>query len=152
MNRSCPKKSAKQICFVKNNTNVLPPGNYFVGDPCYFMNDLIYDSVWVDGFHKAPGHYSLPDGRGFIITNISENGLSSSDLKTYSIDSGNFGIFSVDLGDYSKYTGNGTFYSFSLPVSFNYKNGTLTMKQGNSVVTFESYEHFSDDGGYDSVG
>ena len=151
MNKSCSKKSVKSISFVKNNTNVLPPGNYFVGDPCYFMNDFIYKSVWVDGFHKEPGHYSLPDGRGFIILNLLETSLTSSDSKTYSVESGNFGIFSVDFGDNSKYTGDGTFYSFSLPVSFNYKNGEIVMKQGNSSISFEPCEYFSDDGGYDSV-
>lgn len=153
MNKSCSKKSAKSISFVKNNTNVLPPGNYFVGDPCYFLNDLIYKNLWVDGFRKEPGHYSLPDGRGFIvITNVLDSGLISSDSKTYSIESGNFGIFSVDLGDDSKYTGDGTFYSFSVPVSFNYKNGVFTMKNGLNIITFEAYEYFSDEGGYDSVG
>jgi len=152
MNKSCSKKITKVVSFVKNNSYVLPPGNYFIGDPCYFLNDYIYNNVWANSFECEAGHYSLPDGRGFVIMNLPDMSIVNSDDDKYSIDSGSFGIFSVQLGDKNKFTGDGTFHTFHSPVSFNYKNGFIELHCGSKTLTFESYDCLSDDDGYDSVG
>ena len=148
MSKSCSKKISKSVNFVKNNTYVLPPGNYFIGDPSYFLNDYIQENVC----SGEPGHYSLPDGRGIIIMDSCYSALVNSKNDKYNIDSGYFGIFSVDFGDISKFTGDGTFHTFRNHVSFNYKNGEFELKCGSKTIVFEPYEYYSDDDGYDSVG
>ena len=144
MSKSCSKKISKSVNFVKNNTYVLVPGNYFIGDPSYFLNDCVWSG--------EPGHYSLADGRGFIVMNSCYSALVNSKNDKYTIESGYFGIFAVDFGDISKFTGDGTFHTFRNPVSFTYKNGEFELKCGSKTLTFEPYEYYSDDDGYDSVG
>ena len=150
MNKSSSKKATKQVCLEKKTTNVLPAGKYFVGDPAYFLHDSINDAL----LDAGSGHYSLPDGRGFILYNVSKNSYLTTEKNSYSVDSGLFGLISFDLGDFNKYTGDGTFHTFSNPVSFIVSpSGSFLLTDGELNLEFEQCDScFSEDEGYDSCG
>lgn len=149
MNKTTSSKKAPKIYHVhleKMNTNVLPAGKYFIGDPAYFLHDSIA------GQEFEPGHYALPDGRGFILHDVRANAFIGTDKQSYSVESGRFGIISVELGDYDKYTGDGTFHEFKKPVTFSYDKDMFVLG-ADSEMLFEVYEQaFSEDEGYDSCG
>jgi len=150
MNKSTSKKATKQVCLEKKTTNVLSAGKYFVGDPKYFLHDSINSLLPTIG----SGHYAVPDGRGFILYDVSKNSYLTTDKSSYSVESGLFGIISCDFGDYDKYTGDGTFHTFPNNVSLMYShNGTFVLKSGDITVEFDQCDRsFTDDEGYDSCG
>ena len=147
MNKTCSNKAKKvySVSFSKKNTNTLPAGRYFIGDPCYFINDYINEL-------ELCGNYELPSGHGFIV----ETGLFccafNSKKATYSVESGKFGIISVELGDSRKHTGDGTFHTFDEPVEFIFSDGAFLLLSGSTRITFDhEFDSFSDNDGCDSV-
>ena len=141
------KKAPTQVYVGKMMPNTLPAGKYFVGDPVYFLNDSNSEDL------ADSGNCLLPNRCGFILHNISKGAFVASDKKTYSVESGMFGLIAVELGDYAKYTGDGSFHTFSNPVSLVFSEGSFTLKCGEKTVKFEQYEDcLSADDGYDSCG
>ncbi len=131
----------------KQKSNVLPAGRYYIGDPTYFLHDTI-----VEKFFEA-GHYALPDGRGLILFKVDADSFVTSDKQTYSVCSGLFGLISYDLGDKDKYTGDGTFHTFTSQVSMSFDSNKFNIKSGDDTIQLEKCEAcFSDDDGYDSCG
>ena len=125
----------------------MPAGRYFIGDPEYFLHGSIAENTF------EPGHYALPDGRGFILHDVSPDCFMVSEKATYTVSSGRFGIISVDLGDKDKYTGDGSFHEFSSPVTLTYDRTTFTVESSGLKKEFEKIDAtYSDDEGYDSCG
>ena len=144
------KKTPKiySVQMEKQKSYVLPAGQYYIGDPMYFLHDCIVEKT------LDQGHYALPDGRGFILFKVEGDSLISSGKQTYSVGSGWFGIISLDLGDKDKYTGDGTFHTFVSQVSMTFDQGKFHIKSNDKTVVLEKCDAcFSDDGdGYDSCG
>jgi hypothetical protein len=134
------------VSLEKKRSYVLPAGKYFIGDPSYFLHSII---------GPAPGHYALPDGRGFILIGVKTGLWHSSSGYLYGVDSGLIGICSYEIGNMTNYTGDGTFHTFKSEVSTEIlKNGVLRIKSGDFVldVNNENTDYNSDLDGYDSCG
>ena len=150
MNTTRHKKVPKiySVSLEKKKTYTLPAGKYFVGDPSYFLQPSISNSL-------AAGHYALPDGRGFILVSSDNGWCRGSNGGLYGVESGLIGICSYEIGDYSNFTGDGTFHTFSSEISTELmKDGVLRIKSGDFTLDLDTNSEYyhSDDDGYDSCG
>ena len=141
--------------FMKDVTNVLPPGEYFIGDLCYFLNDPIVD-VWSFDFKKNDGVFTTDNGLGFgVIKPYSGNGIYiGSNRFSYDVEDMNLGIASTTFGDTSKYNGCGTFHKFNKPVIMDWVEGVIYFKSDKWTMNIDTNHNDaldSDDmDGYDS--
>jgi hypothetical protein len=136
------------VSLEKKTTYLLPPGEYFVGDPTYFIHDTISSTI-------KSGHYALPDGRGFISLKA-ENGVwRGSNNAFYGVESGLFGIYAVDFGDMRNYTGDGTFHTSKSDVKVDIISGGgmfINASDWSLEINMSDEPYVShDDEGYDSV-
>jgi hypothetical protein len=141
-----------KMAFVKNSSNVLNAGNYYIGDLCYFLPDPILDEV---SSSCDSDMFINPNGDGFgLVRPYSGNGLyMGSNHFEYDVDEDNLGIVACSIGDRRKFTGCGTFHKFKEPVVMNWTSGVLSIKSGTYsllIDTNDKREICTDDDGYDS--
>jgi hypothetical protein len=142
--------------FNKTYDTILPAGEYFVGDVCYFLQDSVMKEVWSNMFNNSDGCFVRDDGYKFIITKpFAGNGFYTGSNKfIYDVDDDNLGIVPVIMGDYSKFTGCGTFHKFNKPVSvFISEHGVISIKSDKwnlDIDTTDAGSIDTDDTGYDS--
>jgi len=114
-------------------TYTLPAGTYYIGDICYVLDDVIYESVFGETGYEE-GLY-MKDSEQFLVgqTFCGDGEFSGSDGCKYAVDAGVIGIVSEGLissdPDSGKDTNGGKVYTFSSDV-------LVTMEKG--VFTFES--------------
>lgn len=136
------------VSLEKKTTYVLPPGEYFVGDPTYFIHDSISSNI-------KSGHYALPDGRGFISLEAKNGVWCGSNNSFYGVESGLVGIYSVDFGDMRNYTGDGTFHTSKSDVKVEIiSDGGMIIRTNDWDLEINMSDEpyvSDDDDGYDSV-
>lgn len=143
--------------FNKTYDAVLPAGEYFIGDLSYFLQDSV-DKVWEQEFDKSDGCFITEDGQGFAVTKpLGGNGLyTGSNDVIYDVEEDNLGIVPADFGDRSKYTGCGSFHTFTAPVSVSISDeGLLLISSGDwhlEIDTSDCCSDYEEDDGYDSCG
>lgn len=145
--------------FNKTYDAILPAGDYFIGDLCYFLHDSV-GSVWEQQHKKSDGCFIAADGHGFAVTKpLGGNGLyTGSNDVIYDVDEDTLGIIPTHFGDRSKYTGCGTFHSFSEPVAVSITDdGLLMISSGDWHLEIDtsdcrSLSDYDDYDGYDSCG
>jgi len=143
--------------FNKTYDAVLPAGDYFIGDVCYFLHDSV-TRVWKNKFRGSDGCFVTEGGQGFAITKpVAGNGLyMGSNSVIYDVEEENLGVVPVAFGDKNKYTGCGTFHSFDKPVSvYITKDGLLSISSGDwnlEIDTSDCGSDYDDYDGYDSCG
>lgn len=100
---------------------ILPPGEYYIGDICYVMNDDTYHNVWGSMFGHVDGYYTNGT-KSFVVagTSYGDGEYKGTNGFNYSVDSGTIGIVSANLFDNEKdYGGLGTIHTFTKPVEVN---------------------------------
>jgi len=144
--------------FNKTYDAVLPAGDYFIGDLCYFLHDSV-SRVWEQQFEKSDGCFVTEGGQGFAVTKpLGGNGLyTGSNDVIYDVEEDNLGIVPADFGDRSKYTGCGSFHTFTETVSVSISDeGLLSISSGDWHLEIDTSDCCSDDDdgcdGYDSCG
>ena len=110
--------------FNKINTKKVysfPPGNYYIGDICYVLDDVIYDTVFGGSAYES-GLYSSTNGQ-FLVSNTyaGDGTYTGSDGFDYMVDAGIIGIVSSAL--ISKDTIGGKIYDFPKGVHVTMKDG-----------------------------
>ena len=150
MNTTRQKKVPKiySVSLEKKKTYTLPAGKYFIGDPSYFLQPSISQSL-------VEGHYALPDGRGFILVSANNGWCKCLNGDLYGVESGLIGICSFEIGDMNNFTGDGTFHTFSSEVTTELaEDGIFRIKSGDYTIDIDTNTEYSvsDDGGYDSCG
>lgn len=142
--------------FKKAHDSVLPAGDYYVGDVSYFLQDPVLNGVLSGAF--SDGCFVNEAGVGFAVVNpAAGSGLYKGSNKfLYEFDYGGFGLVPSCLGTQKKFTGCGTFHTFTEPVSFYLSDdGIITLKSGDwflDIDTNDVESIYSDDEGYDSWG
>jgi hypothetical protein len=139
------------------STNVvyeLLPGNYYIGDISYFLQDSIINKIH---FKQDNIYFNGDNKKGLVVIKPSYgNGLyEGSDNFIYDIEENNIGIVHVSLGKKSKFTGCGTFHSFVNPVRVTIANHIFIVESGLwnlNINMNDCYNIPSDDEGYDSWG
>jgi len=115
----------KDLKFKKQVEQVLPPGRYFIADPCNVFDRDFYDNVWGEKLHYDEGCFRSK-GVGFMIHRTGGDGsFSGSDGHEYGVDSGTIGVISASLAE----PGCGErMFTFTEPVLY-------TEHKGNHVYT-----------------
>lgn len=74
---------------------MMQPGNYYVGDLCYVMNDVWEEvcELIISGNRMLAGEFTLKDGRKFAMFNTAwgDGGYYDQFGREYSVDSGTIG-------------------------------------------------------------
>jgi ribosomal protein S27AE len=82
------------------------PGEYFLGDICYALDDDIYDKVWGSMFNYDDGAYKV---RGYVFavssTAYGDGAYSGTDGVTYGVDAGVIGIVPKELSQLDSHGG-----------------------------------------------
>jgi hypothetical protein len=104
--------------FNRKHQATLPPGEYYIGDLCYALNDYLYDKVF--GPRYETGYFSRLDAPDYVFMiggHFDDGTFRGSDRKRFEVDSGTIGIASIATLALEKapYSG-GHLYSFKTPV------------------------------------
>jgi hypothetical protein len=127
------------------------PGKYFIGDPCYVMDDALYDKWGKETEWEGSGEFTV-DGHKFACdhTAYGDGGYPGSDGNEYSVDAGIIGIvpeamwkknteeLSLDLG---------TVVDVKNKVTFSAKDGFFEYNIDGKQLTIATGEE--EDEGYD---
>lgn len=129
-------KNHKDWKFVRTKRVVLPPGEYYIGDLCYALDDKLYDTVF--GSEYENGFYCLKDSPAdaFWLWGTGGDGLfRGTDDFEYGVDAGILGIAAASTLDPQKAPFEG-----GRKVSF---KGNVTASFHNDKFYFES-DNYSD--------
>jgi len=125
--------------FVKINPNKiykLPPGNYYIGDICYVLNDSIYDGVF-GSYGYSSGWYTSEKGHFLVSgTYAGDGAYIGTDGFEYGVDAGIIGIVSESLIE--DVTPSGRNYNFPNGVDVKMKNGVFTFKTKDFNLTIDT--------------
>lgn len=135
-----PKSSNKrkqEDRFEKQNELVLPPGQYYISDPCYVLDDDIYDDVWGEEFKYECGAYVRSgDKAGFMMAQTAhgDGTYLGSDGVNYYVDSGTIGVIASALC--TKGTDGSKLFTFDKEVRLTYeeKHGVIQIESGPFVL------------------
>lgn len=123
---------------------ILPPGEYYIGDLCYAMDDEVYDDIWGKKYDYKDGQYSRKDGSGCFAVHGTEWGdgeFEDDDGDTYLVDAGIIGVASKSIC--SKGVEDGCkFVKFDEPVDFFYEEGKFYI---NSLCIREKRDESDDE-------
>jgi hypothetical protein len=121
----------------KYDSRILPPGEYFIGDPCYVIPDTENQKLWQESCSvsdlNSEGLFVIFDGVPWIgLSTAFGDGVYNSNIHTsYSVDSGLIGAVPRSIVD--KYSHRsieeleslGSFQYFEKPFSVESDEGTL---------------------------
>jgi hypothetical protein len=111
----------------------LPPGEYYIGDLCYALDQSVYDKIF-GGHGYESGYYEHKDGRFFVNNTAWGDGeFIGSDGKSFPVDAGIIGICSSSLYVKAKVYG-GHIYTFTQPVVCDFRNGKFRFESGSQYL------------------
>lgn len=131
--------------------NKLPPGEYYIGDPCYVFSSKTWDELLdeTDSFEEKDIHnfngrdlwaHSTAWGDG---TYCDQNGIE------YAVDSGMLGIIPLALIDNPEGLEHGTVIKFQRDVVVEFENGVFWFGHIRIDTDNSIDQEIIDDGGYD---
>lgn len=108
-------------------SGVIPAGNYYIGDLCYFMKYTLYDGLWGKKYYYENGIFKSSKDDYFAVGSThGDTQLKGTNGFRYDIPSGAFGIVSLNLSNskLEKYHSHGTFHSIDKDIRILFdKNG-----------------------------
>jgi hypothetical protein len=115
--------------FKKHVEQELPPGRYFIADPCNVFDRDFYDEVWGEKLYYDEGCFkSKSSGVGFMIHRTCGDGnFFGSDGHEYSVDSGTIGVISASLAEPGC---DEQMFTFTEPVRYTEHNGNHVYTSG----------------------
>lgn len=138
MTRSRKRASPKRSPFQRARSLRLPPGEYYIGDPSYFVQWSVYEDFLDKYSGSKAAHFKSKEGSMIVGgTGMDGNFVASNGAK-YSVDAGLLGIASFGLGagtyknKVSLAKRYGSYHDFSSPVIVHYTGST----SGNSFPKF----------------
>jgi hypothetical protein len=111
----------------------LPPGQYYLGDPCYVLDDETYRSHWGRQRGYAQGCYIVNGGLFAVGSTYQGDGrYEGSNGAQYGVDSGCLALVSMSLvQDVAKALRGGTVHTFDEPVLLDRSEwATFTVSSG----------------------
>lgn len=125
---------------------IIPPGSYWLGDPCYFVSDEDWDEIL-----KTSEFFTYPSGtvRGYTVyalgTMFGDGTYVGSDGFDYPVDAGVIGLVPVGLAiKPDDKPPAGQLITTNLPTAFGYSNGSIYFG-GYSINTSGKYEDDEDE-------
>lgn len=133
------------------NIYTLPAGTYYIGDICYVLDDVVYESVFGETGYEE-GLYMKDSKKFFLVgqTSWGDGEFSGSDGCKYLVDAGVIGIVSEELissdPDSGKDTDGGKVYTFLTPVVVTMEKGIFTFESKDIYLRINTgYEHEDED-------
>ena len=116
----------------------LPAGQYYIGDLCYALDDLVYDKIFGEVGKYQSGFYRKSDKEFFYLdgTSVGDGEYMGSDGKTYSVDAGIIGITPIAC---MKQSGDGGHvHTFTSPVRVRFKDGLFTFSSAEKELEIQT--------------
>jgi hypothetical protein len=135
-----PKPKMEDWNYEKTYSFVAPPGKYYIGDICYYLQDSFYDGIF-GGHGYEPGLYTRKaDNSFFMVDNTSwgDGEYNGTDGFGYGVDAGIIGIVSMPLGDESNVYG-GKVHVFKEPVQIKFGNGLFRFHSNSKYLAIDTH-------------
>jgi hypothetical protein len=131
--------------YSENTIVTLPAGRYYIGDVCYALKDILYDTVFGSNGY-ANGHYALNDGV-FVVnsTAYGDGSYEGTNGYEYGVDAGIIGIASMGVCVPENKVYGGTLHTFTEPVKCSFKNGMFEFSSGNWHLEIDTAHEGDDD-------
>lgn len=117
---------------------VLPPGKYFIGDPCYGLSENDHHNLWGEEHRYENGRYDLRNNKRYFAvhnTHWGDGKFYDTKKRRYMIDSGMLSMIHIDLiEDIEKSKKKGNFFHFLEKINFLYNAGKFYIKSGKFVI------------------
>ena len=134
----------------------LPPDKYYLGDPSYVLNNILYYEILGDIYHFKNGKYDLLNNDKFIVMHNTSNGdgiYYDTKNRRYSVESGLIALVPVTLIDNENISNAkkfGSIFNFEKIIEFTYHKGFFTIKSGKYIIEIntinkDEYDSDSDD-------
>jgi hypothetical protein len=120
--------------FKATKTVTLPPGEYYIGDLCYALDDTIYENVFGSNDYESGLYTQTSTNRSFFVDNTAygDGAYEGSDGKEYCVDAGIIGICNKSL--MCQDGGGGHIHKFSDPVKCDFYRGVFTFNSGKKFL------------------
>lgn len=154
-------RAKKDIWTIRTDkrTVVMPPGEYYIGDLCYALDDAIYDNVFGNQGGYADGLYkknNSTDAFFVAATAFGDGCYYGCDENPFYVDAGIIGIMSKSLLKKpskkdannllaSKVGDGGHFYTFDNPVTCDFYEGRFSFSSTGQYLMIDTT---GDDDGY----
>lgn len=115
-----------------------PPGQYYIGDLYYVLDDKLYDKVFGATAYEG-GFYQQKDTNNFFLVDTTAHGdgcFVGSDMREFCVDAGIIGITPVSC--MAKNDGGGHIYTFKHPVECSFKNGRFSFRWGYNELVIDT--------------
>lgn len=118
-----------------------PPGTYYIGDICYFLQEPIYDRIFGGQGYESGLYTRKTDNAFFMVdgTAYGDGEYEGSDGFGYGVDAGIIGIASRVLGpeeDANVY--GGKLHTFKDPVEIKFANGIFRFKSHSKYLIIDT--------------
>lgn len=134
----------------------LPPGKYYIGDPCYVMQDGTWDEL-LNEHHDHLSHGEIVEFKGAQLwahgTAHGDGAYADQNDAEYTVDSGMLGVVPLALIDDPAGEEGGVVMDFPKGLTVEYCNGTFFIGpiciRTDYLTDDEDFEDDEVDGGYD---
>lgn len=117
---------------------ILPPGKYFIGDPCNGLSENDHHNLWGVEHKYENGRYDLNNNKKYFAvhnTHWGDGKFYDTKNRKYIIETGMLSIINIDLiEDIEKSKKNGNFFHFLEKVNFIYDAGKFYIKSGMYII------------------
>ena len=119
-------------------------GKFYIGDPCYVLDDNIYFDIWDKKFNFEDGRVDCNDGLSFLVhgTAYGDGEYYDENGNVYGVDSGTIAIIPIELVGKTSGLQKGNVFSGD-KAGMDYTDGTFTIKVGGQKVIIETDEQVS---------
>ncbi len=135
-----PKPKMEDWNYEKTHSFVAPPGKYYIGDICYYLQDSFYDGIFGGHGYESGLYTRKSDNSFFMVDNTSwgDGEYKGTDGFGYGVDAGIIGIVSMSLGDESDVYG-GKVHVFKEPVQIKFGNGLFRFYSNSKYLAIDTH-------------
>ena len=121
-------------------STVVPPGTYYIGDICYFLDDDIYETIFGGHGYESGLYTRKSDASFFMVDNtLYGDGLyEGTDGFGYAVDAGIIGIVSMPLAATPSAASGGKIHTFREPVEIKFGKGLFRFKSHSEYLAIDT--------------
>ena len=117
---------------------VLPPGKYFVGDPCFGLSEFNHHNLWGEEYEYKNGRFDLKNNNKYFAvhnTHYGDGKFYDTKNRKYIIQTGMLSMVNLDLiDDINISKKNGNIFEFLEKINFIYNAGIFYIKSGKFII------------------
>lgn len=139
--KTSTKPNKDDWIYTQKYSFIAPPGTYYIGDICYFLNQPIYDTIFGGEGYTSGLYARKSDNAFFMVDNTAygDGAYKGTDGFEYGVDAGIIGIVSRALGPESddKVYG-GKLHTFKEPVEIKFKDGMFRFNSHSKYLAIDT--------------